>query len=135
MGGENGIQHLAPPINIGDNERENSGVALNPAVAPSIPVLDSVTVSSATSTGLPAEGDSVTASTQRNLTSHLNSSINVFFSGDSGEQGQRALSLTSTTGVHNNSRKDGNDSDSSRVNKGALISFFIWVSVGLRPLI
>jgi hypothetical protein len=54
----------------------------------------------------------------------MTSPINLIFSRDSGDQGQRALSLTKASSVHDYNSKDGSDCDSSEVNKGAVISFF-----------
>jgi hypothetical protein len=122
VGDNHGNQPSTPTMNIGNNVTENSGPRLNPALTPSKPMSDSVTSTSAV---VPAVGDSVPESTQSKPSSNITSSVHLFFSGDSGEQGQRALSITKTTSVNDNNSKDGNDCDSSEVNKGAVISFFI----------
>ena len=55
----------------------------------------------------------------------MTSPINLFFNRDSGDQGQRALSLTNTTSDHDGNTKDGNGSESLQGNKGTIISFSI----------
>ena len=121
MVGDGKIQCLSAPINIGPNNSDQSGNYLNASSAPSTAVIDSITESSATSTGLGGGHDSVSVSKQSQPTSRMTSPINLFFNRDSGDQGQRALSLTNTTSDHDGNSKDGNDSDSSEVNKGSTI--------------